>query len=259
MRFLEELTPRPWKATSREIEPYGLFIGAGANALEIVVGSAIHQPARSTLLAAWKARRGGRASPVLLVVQHPNGWDLCGATGETPPIFARLDRDRVERLCAEALDQPDRHAALRFLSQAAPSLETALPGIRNEGLLALHELERGVPGREDWAEAGSKAKAAIGKRSNSLPCWKRAVALAGRLAAPDDRFADWAADVGVECGPLQDDEKEDMIHELDAVVAHLYGLTEPQLAHIFETFHEGWNYQARLEGVAKHLRSWSRR
>ena len=105
---------------------------------------------------------------MLLVVQHPNGWDLCGATGDAPPVFARLDHDRVERLCAEALNQPDRHAALRFLNQATPSLETALPGIRNEGLLALHELEKGVPAREDWAEAGSKAKAIIGKRGNSL-------------------------------------------------------------------------------------------
>ena len=105
---------------------------------------------------------------MLLVVQHPNGWDLCGATGEAPPVFARLDRDRVERLCAEALDQPDRHAALRFLSQATPSIETALPGIRNEGLLAVHELEKGVPARGDWADARTKAKAALGKRGNSL-------------------------------------------------------------------------------------------
>ena len=52
---------------------------------------------------------------------------------------------QVERLCREALAQPDRHAALRLLSQALPSLETALPGLTNEGLLALHELEHGVP------------------------------------------------------------------------------------------------------------------
>ena len=45
-----------------------------------------------------------------------------------------------------------------------------------------------------------------------------------------------------------------MIHELDAVVAHLYGLSEPQLVHIFETFHEGWDYHERLEGVFRHFR-----
>ncbi len=53
--------------------------------------------------------------------------------------------------------------------------------------------------------------------------------------------------------------KEDMIHELDAVVAHLYGLSEPQIVHIFETFHEGWDYQERLEGVRRHFREWSSR
>jgi len=85
---------------------------------------------------------------------------------------------------------------------------------------------------------------------------QRDIELAGRLACPDDRFADWAKEVGVECGPLEDDEKQDMIHELDAVVAHLYGLTQDHLTHIFETFHVGWNYQARLEATLKHYQAW---
>ena len=95
------------------------------------------------------------------------------------------------------------------------------------------------------------------QRSNSF--WKRAVKLAGRLACPDKRFANWAKAVGVECGPLAADEKEDMIHELDAVVAHLYGLSELQLVHIFETFHEGWDYQERLDGVRRHFHEWRSR
>ena len=46
-----------------------------------------------------------------------------------------------------------------------------------------------------------------------------------------------------------------MIHELDAAVAHLYGLNEPQLVHVFETFHEGWAYQDRLDATLKHYRA----
>ena len=46
-----------------------------------------------------------------------------------------------------------------------------------------------------------------------------------------------------------------MIHELDAVVARLYGLNEDQLTHIFETFHEGWDYRHRLVGVLRHFRA----
>ncbi len=78
-------------------------------------------------------------------------------------------------------------------------------------------------------------------------------------ASPDERFAAWAKEVGVACGPLAPKEKEDMIHELDAVVAHLYGLTEKHLVHLFETFHEGWDHEARLRATLKHFREWKRR
>jgi hypothetical protein len=88
--------------------------------------------------------------------------------------------------------------------------------------------------------------------------WTRVVALAGRLASADKRFADWAKVIGVEYGPLQDSEKQDMIAELDAVVAHLYGLSEKQLMHIFETFHEGWGYEPHLKAVLKHFYDVSR-
>lgn len=95
------------------------------------------------------------------------------------------------------------------------------------------------------------------------PHWQRAVALAGRLACPDDRFAAWAAAVGVAHGPLDAAEKQAMIEELDAVVARLYGLTPAHLAHIFDTFHDwsserewaAWNTRrdrtvATLRGLA---------
>lgn len=88
------------------------------------------------------------------------------------------------------------------------------------------------------------------------PQRRREIELAGRLACPDDRFAAWAKEVGVACGPLAPDEKDDMIHELDAVVAHLYGLEEKHLVHIFKTFHEGWDHETRLRATLKHYRRW---
>jgi len=91
------------------------------------------------------------------------------------------------------------------------------------------------------------------------PLWQRVVALAGRLACPDARFAPWAEAVGVACGPIAADEKGDMIHELDAVAAHLYGLDERQLVHVFETFHEGRDYHSRLQGVLRHFHAWGHR
>ena len=84
----------------------------------------------------------------------------------------------------------------------------------------------------------------------------RVVQLSGSLACPDERFADWARPL-VLIRPLEPDDKQDKIYELDALVAHLYGLSEPQVVHIFETFHEGWHYEARLNDVLKHYHAWT--
>jgi hypothetical protein len=86
---------------------------------------------------------------------------------------------------------------------------------------------------------------------------RRTTEIAGRLAAVDYRFADWAAEVGVPVGSITTAaQKDDLIAELDAVVSLLYGLTEDQVEHVFATFHRGWNYEPRLDAVLKHYRSW---
>ena len=167
--FLADLVSIPWSIDAKHgFRAAVLFIGKGANALEVAVAHSAHRPNRTSLLGCWRARRGKRAAPVLTVVLHEGGAALCGASGGEPPVYTDMDAGLVERLCREALDQPDRHAALRFLSQALPSLETALPGLNNEGLLALHELQSGVPARADWEAARPKAAATLGKRDDEL-------------------------------------------------------------------------------------------
>ncbi len=167
--FLADLMARPWTPDARYgFQAAGLFVGKGTSAIEVAVARAGTAPNRKALFDSWKARRAGRAAPVLLVVIHPAGADLCGASGEEPPVYPKMDGGRVERLCREVLDQPDRHAALRFLTQALPSLETALPGLNNEGLVALHELQHGAPHRADWGKARRKAAAALGRRDRDL-------------------------------------------------------------------------------------------
>ena len=99
----------------------------------------------------------------------------------------------------------------------------------------------------------------IPRPEHNSALWRRVVTLAGRLACPDERFATWAETVDVECGPLAADEKDDKIYELDAVVSHLYELKERQVVHIFETFHQGWDYETRLNGVLRHFRAWKNR
>ena len=88
-------------------------------------------------------------------------------------------------------------------------------------------------------------------RNNKL--WQRVVKLSGRLASVDERFSNWSRRVGVEFGPLEDKEKLDKIYELDAVSCLLYGLSEIQIIHIFETFNEGWDGQPRLNAVLEHF------
>jgi len=68
------------------------------------------------------------------------------------------------------------------------------------------------------------------------PRWNRVVELAGRLACIDERYAEFAAAVGVPVGPLDAGGKAAMISELDAVVAHLYGLDRGELELMFEDF-----------------------
>ncbi len=88
---------------------------------------------------------------------------------------------------------------------------------------------------------------------------ERVVELAGRLAAVDERYEDWAHTVGVEYGPLDEETKQEKIYELDAVVAHLYGLTREHVEVIFETFHDGWDYEERLNRVLDHYDQWADR
>jgi hypothetical protein len=95
----------------------------------------------------------------------------------------------------------------------------------------------------------------IPRPPRSDPHWQRAVALAGRLACPDDRFAAWAATVGVEHGPLAPARKQAMIEELDAVVARLYGLSPDQLIHIFDTFHDWRSERERADWSARRDRT----
>ncbi len=81
----------------------------------------------------------------------------------------------------------------------------------------------------------------------------RIVEIAGRLAAKDERFAAWANEVGVPVGSVPSEDVDPLLAELDALVAHLYGLSRKQVEHVFATFHRGWEYQSRLAAVLEHF------
>ena len=66
--------------------------------------------------------------------------------------------------------------------------------------------------------------------------WRRIGEFAARLSCVDDRFADFAAEAGVEYGPLTDAQRDDMRAEIDALVAQGYGLDIDELRFIFTDF-----------------------
>jgi len=62
------------------------------------------------------------------------------------------------------------------------------------------------------------------------------VAAAGRLSCVDERFADFAEAVGVQVGPLDDDEREALRLEIDARVSRAWGLTVDDLTVLLADF-----------------------
>jgi hypothetical protein len=146
----------------------GLALGQGESPLEVLIASGPSQPNPAALRSAWKGRNAGRAAPLLFVVLHDGRASLCGPAGEDPPAYINLDRGQVERICREALEQADRHAALRALRDVLPSLGSDIAGLRNEGFLATHELRAGTRRRTDWEDGCRKARGALPKRGRDL-------------------------------------------------------------------------------------------
>ena len=152
----------------------GLALGQGSSALEVLVATAEREPSLADVRSLWKARRGGRAAPLVVAVLHNGRAALCGPTGEDPPVYPDADIGQAERICREALEQPNRHAAIQSLETSlkfCDAREHPLSGITNNGLLAMHELARGVHAphwAQDWARADQKSRPLLGERGDAL-------------------------------------------------------------------------------------------
>lgn len=56
---------------------------------------------------------------------------------------------------------------------------------------------------------------------------------------------------------MTDAARPDLVAELDAVVSNLYGLSREDVAHMFATFHRGWDYRDRLARVLVYYDRWA--
>ena len=173
--FLADRDPITWVAPAGfpgTLWPAGLFAQDASHGLEVVLARASRKPSAADLRTAWTKRRDGRVSPVLLVVVHPDtgGWrtSLCGPVGDQPAVHRDVEVSQAERLVAVALDEPNRHAATRFLLAALPELDSDMPGLRNVGLLATQELRAGVPQMAEWEAAVRRSGPLLGLRGRRL-------------------------------------------------------------------------------------------
>jgi Eco57I restriction-modification methylase len=74
---------------------------------------------------------------------------------------------------------------------------------------------------------------------------------AARLSCPDERFADFAKATGVECGPLDEDERLALRADIDARVARAWDLTADELEIVFSDFTRDAVPEAYREAVRK--------
>ena len=175
VEFLSGRDPVTWVAPAGfpgALRPDGLFAQEATHGLEVVLARAVRRPAAADLRQAWAKRRAGRVSPVLLVAVYPvhGEWktSLCGPVGDQPAVHHGIEMSQAERLAAVALDEPNRHAATRFLLAALPELESDMPGLRNVGLLATQELQAGVPEMPAWEAAVRQGRPLLGLRGRPL-------------------------------------------------------------------------------------------
>lgn len=138
-----------------------VLFGQGERPLEIAIATSASAPKADDVRKLWKSR-ANRGAPVLLVVLHSAGGapqaSVIGTEGDPAPIQG-LSRGRVERIAAAALEEPNRHQAIRTLDRLLGSVsrEGLTAGVINSGLFAAHELKDGVPRRADWEDARARS------------------------------------------------------------------------------------------------------
>lgn len=151
------------------LTPAGYYLGSGSTPLEVALATARARPTEGEVRNLWKKRKGNTPSPLLLIVTWPGSGgeraSVCGPTGDNPPVYSDRDVGQVERIAANALAEPDHHAATRFLAAYLPE-ETG--SLRNLALFSTHHLVERVPRRGDWPELCKRGEGLVGLRRDQL-------------------------------------------------------------------------------------------
>ena len=164
-------------------------------------------------------------------------------------VAAELDHARVAFRDVSARDRFAHCTRLclyhreTFLTHKAPHLDVRSTRLSSPARVACsaraHELAFRSIGRRGASWRRSVAFFILeGLRIPSLDddIYGAIAAAAARLSCPDERFADFATNTGVEVGPLAADERDRLRAEIDAHVAHAWGVDAADLETIFADF-----------------------
>ena len=143
---------------------------AGGMALEVAVSkwNKPEQPTREALTRLHTLRVNKRAQPVVLIIETSVGAIVFGPNNAAAPL-GPLPVEQSQRVIQAALDEPTVIAARARLAGLVQSIDsTAMPGVKNSGLFANHELRVGVPARADWQAACERSVALLSSKGPQL-------------------------------------------------------------------------------------------
>jgi hypothetical protein len=145
--------------------------GVGGMAIEIAVASwtKSDQPTREALTKLHSIRVNKRATPVVLLIELQNGRAIVFGPNPASAPIGPLEAEQTERVIQASLDEPTVIAARTRLAGLMQSIDsTSMPGIKNSGLFANHELRVGVPQRADWQTACETSNDLLSTKGNQL-------------------------------------------------------------------------------------------
>jgi hypothetical protein len=127
------------------------------------------EPSRQALTRVHTLRVNQRVTPVVIATILANDTvTLFGPNTAVAPTRP-LPLGQAERILQAVLDEVNPVAARARLTGLLQSLDTtSIPGVKNSGLFANHELLNGVPKRVDWADSCLTSRTLLSLREHEL-------------------------------------------------------------------------------------------
>jgi hypothetical protein len=208
-------------------------------------------PSQDALRKARKPRPGSGSLLAEVIPLERRREAVGRAVGNARVAFRGISRATDSRTVRACLVPPEH-----FLANSAPYLAFADGDARAQAacLALMNSLAFDWQARR-FVEANLNFFILEGLRLPALgdAAFEALAAAGARLSCPDERFAAFAAEAGVEHGPLEQAERERLRAECDARAAHAYGLEPDELELLFCDFTESAVPPAYREAVRARL------